>query len=161
MTNLTTVKHKGAFIRVQVTDSGPKTVTVKTRVNNVVHDVTEVPDVLKEPTAPSKQRKRPLTQPTGPPTKRTANDNAAALNTIAPVNPRLVCDHGSMPIAGPSASYSALLVPFIHAVANKISDVTNELPVGRVGRPAVHFTLEYVHFPIRIATDAKEFDDLV
>jgi hypothetical protein len=83
---------------------------------------TEVPDVPKEPTTPSKQRKRPLTQPIGPPTKRTANDNDAALNTI---NPRSVCDHGSIPIAGPSASYSALLVPFIHAVANKISDVTN------------------------------------
>jgi hypothetical protein len=38
-----------------------------------------------------------------------------------------------MPIAGPSVSYSALLVPFMHAVANKISDVTNELPVVASG----------------------------
>jgi hypothetical protein len=157
MTNLTTVKHKGTFIRVQVTDSGPKPVTVKTRVINVVHDDTEVPHVPKEHTTPSK-RKRPAARPMGPPAKRAANDNDAALNTI---NQSSVCDHGSIPIAGPSASYSALLVPFIHAVANKISDITNEFPVGRGGRPAAQFAFEYVHFPIRVATNAQEFDDLV
>jgi hypothetical protein len=58
-------------------------------------------------------------------------------------------------------TFSPFLVPFIHSVANKISAITNEAPLGRDNRPSRHFTFQYDHFPIRTATDPVEFGFLV
>jgi hypothetical protein len=67
-------------------------------------------------------------------------------------------------MSGPSRgkqTFSPFLVPFIHSVANRISDITNEAPVGRGNRPSSHFTFQYDHFPVRTATDPQEYDFLV
>jgi hypothetical protein len=51
-------------------------------------------------------------------------------------------------------THSALLVPFIHAVAQEISKITNEIPVDN------EFKFNYTEFPIRTSTSPQEFDAL-
>jgi hypothetical protein len=67
-----------------------------------------------------------------------------------------VCDFGSIPTHAGERTYTALLVPFIHAVINKVSAITNEAPLAFAHRFKFGFTM----FPIR-ARNPVEFDAVV
>jgi hypothetical protein len=69
---------------------------------------------------------------------------------------RTVCDFGVPPAYGSEQTFSALLVPFIHAVINRVSTITNEAPLAF----AHHFKFGFTSFPIR-ARHPVEFDAVV
>jgi hypothetical protein len=69
---------------------------------------------------------------------------------------RTVCKFGTLSTCGGERTYSALLVPFIHAVINRVSAITNEAPPGG----ALHFKFGFTTFPIR-ARNPVEFDAVV
>jgi hypothetical protein len=169
MTNLRTNKHPGTkFLRVKLyhSEGGSDITSVKTRVTNVVHDTTVAKEDPKPPATPTKQTKRSLSTPNGPRSKRRATGGGNVGGNVDPVtrvSHETVCHFGEVPRRSSRNSivtHSALLVPFIHAVANKISSVTHELPRDDKGKRVRHFRFNYTIFPIR-DIDPAEFDSLV
>jgi hypothetical protein len=100
--------------------------------------------LLKSPSTPSRGSAT-NTAPPGPARKR---------QRVLPL--RTVCDFGVPPAYGSEQTFSALLVPFIHAVINRVSTITNEAPLAS----AHHFKFGFTSFPIR-ARHPVEFDAVV
>lgn len=96
------------------------------------------------PVTPSRPTLQRTLSMRGPPSKRAR---------VAPL--ATVCDFGPLPAAHGNRTYTALLVPFIHAVVVKVSTLTNEVP-----QDAPTFQFGFTTFPIR-ARHPAEFDAVV
>jgi hypothetical protein len=187
-TGLMTAKNPDVYIRVKPLISSPDFTTVKTKQSYVLHDletnVQQTPSPQSrsgnpKPPATSKSLKRRATQrqqkeTPSTPTKQTTKATTRSSTQLAPSPKRQrvsfrqpvpsasLCDFGDIPSISGILSASSLLVPFIHAVAIKVSNITNEIAVGRrVGSRPSEFRFKYSEFRIRTPENEAEFDYLV
>jgi hypothetical protein len=149
------LSHSGhRFVRVKLSMAVDGRTVIKVRESNVRHDLSQLePDVPRTPVKSSRQT-RSSAQPSRPPAKRARFHRGRA----GAVDRASVCFHGQLPrrssARGGIVTHSALLVPFIHAVAQEISSITNEIPVDN------KFKFNYTEFPIRTSKSPQEFDAL-
>jgi hypothetical protein len=186
-TGLMTTTSTDVYIRIRPLISSPNFTTVKTKQSYVVHDLETVQQLPSQqskssnstPPSTSKKLKRRASQaqpgkaPSTPTKQSTIAPTRASTRLAPPPKRRRVslrrpapstsmCDFGDVPSITGSSKASALLVPFIHAVTNKVSNITNEIAAGRRGgsRPS-EFRFNYSEFAIRNPENEAEFDYLV
>jgi hypothetical protein len=187
-TGLVTAKNPDVYIRIKPLISSPNFTTVKTKQAYVLHDLktniqrTPSPQSKAGNTKPlstSKTLKRRASQSRheqtpSTPTKPTTNSTSRSSTQLAPSPKRQrvsfrrpvpstsLCDFGDIPSISGVLSASALLVPFIHAVAIRVSNITNEIAAGRrAGSRPSEFRFNYSEFQIRTPENESEFDLLV